>query len=116
MILHLDSDGPAPVAQTQPSGLILVDELLRLKRVAANKRHAREAVARYRGEIPAPESSDAPQADVAPGRAVLTDCAGSPSESQCPKSQLDNILSVRDEIEARKARETVRRRDGGGTA
>lgn len=39
---------------------------------------------------------------------VFTDCAGSPSESRCSKSQLANILSVRDERVAAEARRTVR--------
>jgi hypothetical protein len=79
--------------------------------IESSPTHAR-AVAEGRSKrIHVAEPSDASQANIASGRAVLTDCAGNPSESQCPKSQLDNILSVRDEIEARKARETVRRRD-----
>lgn len=39
---------------------------------------------------------------------VSTDVQGSPSESYCSQSQLDNILATRDEIEARKAARTVR--------
>jgi hypothetical protein len=69
-----------PPARTY-SGLMLVDELLRLKRVAANKRHAREAVAAYRGESGQSGPSDAPSEPVAPPLTLSTDCAGSPSES-----------------------------------
>lgn len=39
---------------------------------------------------------------------VSTDVQGSPRESRCAKSQLDNILAVRDEEQARRARGTVR--------
>lgn len=40
--------------------------------------------------------------------APLSDVCGNPVEVRCPKSQLANILAVRDEQEAAEARRTVR--------
>lgn len=132
MSLILDRDEPEPPIQTERNNLIqFPPELFGIVRTpwrtwaaaeisssAAHKRAVREGRSR-RVEANADDPSDADgflpakRADAAeraavPALTLLTDVLGSPSESRCSKSQLKNILAVRDEQEAAEARRTVR--------